>query len=194
MQPPPPELPPFKLYRLAPLAQATAALATQFSSAHTAHNRPLAPPQASATSILHAACSSSHLALATSGNTLILVASATATQPPLARQLRWFTPSLKRVAAMDLSSSRGLLVASHDASVFVVPLGHLLRRPPTAVAPRPADDGALELPGGLVLRTALDDADKAAEIADAAELRAVYAAARGRAAGVSACAWWARRA
>ena len=138
MQPPPPELPPFKLYRLAPLAQATAALATQFSSAQTAHNRPLAPPQASATSILHAACSSSHLALATSGNTLILVASATATQPPLARQLRWFTPSLKRVAAMDLSSSRGLLVASHDASVFVVPLGHLLRRPPTAVAMLPA--------------------------------------------------------
>ena len=84
------------------------------------------------TSILHIACGSSHVAIATSSNSLLLMA---AGEPPLERQVQWFAGADNGIASMAMRDDTDLLVVTHNASVYVLPLWQVLRRPPMSPDP-----------------------------------------------------------
>lgn len=90
--------------------------------------------QTTGTVILQLASGRRHIAAATSSNVLLLMACAEGALPPLTRQLRWFSATSKGIAALAMRDDDELLVATHDASAFVLPLRHMLRRPPGPVA------------------------------------------------------------
>ena len=145
-----------------------------------------------AASILHVAAGDRFIALATSSNTLLLLAAAddgadgTDGRPPLVRQIRWFSGPDKGVAAMQLHDEAGLLVASHDGSAFILPMHRLMHRPPS---PTGTPSGELVLPGGLEIPC---DASSACEADEGQELIAIHAAAMysRTAGGISSCALW----
>ena len=147
-----------------------------------------------AASILHVAAGDRFIALATSSNTLLLLAAAedgtdgTDDRPPLVRQMRWFSGPDKGVAAMHLHDEAGLLVASHDGSAFVLPMHRLMRRPPSPIG-TPSGE-LLVLPGGLEIQC--DASSGACEADEGQELIAIHAAAMysRTAGGISSCAFW----
>ena len=138
---------------------------------------------------MHVAAGDHFIALATSSNTLLLLAAAedgTDGTPPLVRQMRWFSGPDKGVAAMHLHDEAGLLIASHDGSAFVLPMHRLMCRPPSP-AGTPSGE-LLVLPGGLEL-----PCDASSDAADEGqELIAIHAAAMysRTAGGISSCAFW----
>ena len=146
-----------------------------------------------AASILHVAADDRFIALATSSNTLLLLAAAddgadgTDGRPPLVRQIRWFSGPDKGVAAMHLHDEAGLLVASHDGSAFILPMDRLMHRPPSPTG-MPSGE-LLVLPGGLEIPC---DASSACEADEGQELIAIHAAAMysRTAGGISSCALW----
>ena len=146
-----------------------------------------------AASILHVAAGDRFIALATSSNTLLLLAAAddgadgTDGRPPLVRQIRWFSGPDKGVAAMQLHDEAGLLVASHDGSAFILPMHRLMHRPPSPTG-TPSGE-LLVLPGGLEIPC---DASSACEADEGQELIAIHAAAMysRTAGGISSCALW----
>ena len=85
------------------------------------------------TSILHLAAGKHCVALATSSNTLVLLHTGAGYGPPITRQVQWFSGALKGIASMAMRDDTNLLVATHDASAFVLPLEFMLRRPPLPV-------------------------------------------------------------
>ena len=94
-------------------------------------------------SILHVAVGEQHMALATSNNLLLLYAAAEgAEHAPLLRQMQWFVDPLKSIASMAMRDDDDLLVASHDASAFVLPLRHMLRRQKAPVVPHASTPSA----------------------------------------------------
>lgn len=97
------------------------------------------------TSILHIAAGQHCVALATSINTLVLLHSGGGSGPPITRQVQWFSGALKGIASMAMRDDTNLLVASHDASAFVLPMEFMLRRPPLPVhRPNGAADEAAD--------------------------------------------------
>ena len=147
-----------------------------------------------AASILHVAAGDHFIALATSSNTLLLLAAGedgtdgTNGRPPLVRQMKWFSGPDKGVAAMHLHDEAGLLVASHDGSAFVLPMHRLMRRPPSPIG-TPSGE-LLVLPGGLEIQC--DASSGACEADEGQELIAIHAAAMysRTAGGISSCAFW----
>ena len=81
---------------------------------------------ASETSILHIVAGRHCVALATSINTLLLHRAGGDGGPPITRQVQWFAGDLKGIASMAMRDDADLLVATHDASAFVLPLRFML--------------------------------------------------------------------
>jgi len=128
------------------------------------------------TSILHAAAGRRRVALATSSNTLLLLAPASAASAvaPLARQLQWFADPAKGIASLAMRDDSQLLIVTHDASAFVLFLNHVMRCPPL-----PCGGGSLSEqppPAAGPLLAAMS------------EMLAVHAVAGARSSGVSCCA------
>ena len=173
---PPPKRSDFSLFRAAPLALMDSVVDVR------------------AASILHVAAGDRFIALATSSNTLLLLAAAddgadgTDGRPPLVRQIRWFSGPDKGVAAMQLHDEAGLLVASHDGSAFILPMHRLMHRPPSPTG-TPSGELLLVLPGGLEIPC---DASSACGADEGQELIAIHAAAMysRTAGGISSCALW----
>jgi hypothetical protein len=104
------------------------------------------------TSILHLVVGKSCVALATSSNTLLLHRAGSSSGPPITRQVQWFSGALKGVASMAMRDDSDLLVVTHDASAFVLPLRFMLRQPPLpirAVGAEPAESSEVEAPRGI---------------------------------------------
>ncbi|KAL1511926.1 hypothetical protein AB1Y20_005207 [Prymnesium parvum] len=161
-------------------------------------------------SVRHMAACEECVALFTQANTLLLYAPATDALAPIVRQLHWFREAQKGVASMDVRDGVGLLLASHDASAFLLPVAQIVRRPPCPVATRASAPHAappvLTLPGlTLALEAsaaphaaaappASHDGERARSAADpwrdaeAGELLVVHPRAEGAHADVSACA------
>ena len=128
------------------------------------------------TSILHAVAGRRRVALATSSNTLLLLAPASAASAvaPLARQLQWFADPAKGIASLAMRDDSQLLIVTHDASAFVLFLDHVMRCPPL-----PCGGGSLSEqppPAAGPLLAAMS------------EMLAVHAVAGARSSGVSCCA------
>ena len=126
------------------------------------------------TSILHVAAGCKRVALVTSINTILMFAPAAADSPfaPLTRQLRWFQDPLKGIACISMRDDNDLLIATHDASVYVISLDNLMACPML-----PVGDDILPSPREPSRET----------ITSEGEMLAVAALAGGRALGVSCC-------
>ena len=119
------------------------AVRQRFRNLHLYRLSPLV--RAAETSVLHLAAGQHCVALATSSNTVLLLHSGGGHGPPMTRQVQWFAGALKGIASMDMRNDDDLLIATHDASAFVLPLRFMLRRPSlpvgaAAAQSAPADD------------------------------------------------------
>ena len=119
---------------------------------------------ASETSILHIVAGCHCVALATSINTLLLHRSGRRHgRPPITLQVQWFAGDLKGIASMAMRDDADFVVATHDASAFVLPLRFMLRRPPAA-----------DQPNASTADAAVEDDDANAIAPSCAELVAVH--------------------